>query len=141
MNKKLVNVSVIVIVAIAALCTAAFFVLKNSLIEDSNKEPTIDEVLEASVDINDVITNLQGDSIVRISLKLETDSKKAKEELEKRDFQVKDSTIELLANLKADEIEGAKGKVAFKNKLKEKVNAYMREGQIIKVYITSFNLQ
>lgn len=141
MNKKLVNVSVIVIVAIAALCTAAFFVLKSSLIEDSNKEPTIDEVLEASVDINDVITNLQGDSIVRISLKLETDSKKAKEELEKRDFQVKDSTIELLANLKADEIEGAKGKVAFKNKLKEKVNAYMREGQITKVYITSFNLQ
>ncbi|ALC81062.1 MULTISPECIES: flagellar basal body-associated FliL family protein [Bacillus] len=132
MNKKLVNVSVIVIVAIAALCTAAFLVLKSSLIEDSNKEPTIDEVLEASVDINDVITNLQGDSIVRISLKLETDSKKAKE---------KDSTIELLANLKADEIEGAKGKVAFKNKLKEKVNAYMREGQITKVYITSFNLQ
>lgn len=140
MNKQLVNVSVIVLAAIAALSAAAFFVLKGSL-ADSDKDKTIDEVLEASVDINDIITNLQGDSIVRISLKLETDSKKAREELEKRDFQVKDSTIELLANLKADEIEGAKGKSAFKEKLKEKVNEYMQEGQITKVYITSFNLQ
>lgn len=125
MNKKLLGIMMTIILAIAVLGTAAFFVIKGSASEkDQNAEPSIDEVL------------------VRLSIKLETDSKEAKEELEKRDFQIKDSVISLLANTNADELEGQKGKEKFKEQLKEKLNTnYMKEGKVKTVYITSFNLQ
>ncbi|WP_430743157.1 flagellar basal body-associated protein FliL [Bacillus atrophaeus] len=140
MNKKLIIIMLIILIAISALGAAAYFMVSGKL-GKSDKEPTIDEIVESSVDIEEITTNLKSDHIIRIAIKLETDSKKAKEELEKRDFQVKDAIITLLADTNADEIEGDKGKEAFKRELKDKVNSYLQEGKVEKVYITSFNLQ
>ncbi|MCY8513375.1 flagellar basal body-associated protein FliL [Bacillus atrophaeus] len=140
MNKKLIIIMLIILIAISALGTAAYFIVSGKL-GKSDKEPTIDEIVESSVDIEEITTNLKSDHIIRIAIKLETDSKKAKEELEKRDFQVKDAIITLLADTNADKIEGDKGKEAFKRELKDKVNSYLQEGKVEKVYITSFNLQ
>ncbi|MCG8395229.1 flagellar basal body-associated protein FliL [Bacillus atrophaeus] len=140
MNKKLIIIMLIILIAISALGTAAYFMVSGKL-GKSDKEPTIDEIVESSVDIEEITTNLKSDHIIRIAIKLETDSKKAKEELEKRDFQVKDAIITLLADTNADKIEGDKGKEAFKRELKDKVNSYLQEGKVEKVYITSFNLQ
>ncbi|ATO29149.1 flagellar basal body-associated protein FliL [Bacillus atrophaeus] len=140
MNKKLIIIMLIILIAISALGTAAYFMVSGKL-GKSDEEPTIDEIVESSVDIEEITTNLKSDHIIRIAIKLETDSKKAKEELEKRDFQVKDAIITLLADTNADEIEGDKGKEAFKRELKDKVNSYLQEGKVEKVYITSFNLQ
>ncbi|MGM0749244.1 MAG: flagellar basal body-associated protein FliL [Bacillota bacterium] len=140
MNKKLIIIMLIILIAISALGTAAYFMVSGKL-GKSDKEPTIDEIVESSVDIEEITTNLKSDHIIRVAIKLETDSKKAKEELEKRDFQVKDAIITLLADTNADKIEGDKGKEAFKRELKDKVNSYLQEGKVEKVYITSFNLQ
>ncbi|MCY8516627.1 flagellar basal body-associated protein FliL [Bacillus atrophaeus] len=140
MNKKLIIIMLIILIAISALGTAAYFIVSGKL-GKSDKEPTIDEIVESSVDIEEITTNLKSDHIIRIAIKLETDSKKAKEELEKRNFQVKDAIITLLADTNADKIEGDKGKEAFKRELKDKVNSYLQEGKVEKVYITSFNLQ
>ncbi|ATH91427.1 flagellar basal body-associated protein FliL [Bacillus glycinifermentans] len=143
MNKKLLAIMMIILLAIAALGTAAFFVIKGNASEkDTKKEPTIDEVVESSVAIDEITTNLKSDNYVRLSIKLETDSKIAKEELEKRDFQIKDTVISLLGNMTADQMDGEKGREAFKKELKDKLNSeYMKEGKVKKVYITSFNLQ
>ncbi|MHA7765492.1 flagellar basal body-associated protein FliL [Bacillus atrophaeus] len=140
MNKKLIIIMLIILIAISALGTAAYFMVSGKL-GKSDEEPTIDEIVESSVDIEEITTNLKSDHIIRIAIKLETDSKKAKEELEKRDFQLKDAIITLLADTNADKIEGDKGKEAFKRELKDKVNSYLQEGKVEKVYITSFNLQ
>ncbi|MCY9109221.1 flagellar basal body-associated protein FliL [Bacillus atrophaeus] len=140
MNKKLIIIMLIILIAISALGTAAYFMVSGKL-GKSDEEPTIDEIVESSVDIEEITTNLKSDHIIRIAIKLETDSKKVKEELEKRDFQVKDAIITLLADTNADKIEGDKGKEAFKRELKDKVNSYLQEGKVEKVYITSFNLQ
>ncbi|GED00523.1 flagellar basal body-associated protein FliL [Bacillus atrophaeus] len=140
MNKKLIIIMLIILIAISALGTAAYFMVSGKL-GKSDEEPTIDEIVESSVDIEEITTNLKSDHIIRIAIKLETDSKKAKEELEKRDFQVKDAIITLLADTNADKIEGDKGKEVFKRELKDKVNSYLQEGKVEKVYITSFNLQ
>lgn len=129
----------IILIVIAGLGTAAYFVVSGNSVKD--KKPTIDEVVAATVSVDDITTNLKSDSIIRIGIKLETDSAKAKEELEKRDFQVKDNIISILADTSAGEIEGDKGREAFKQSLKEKVNSYLQEGKVQKVYITSFNLQ
>ncbi|UQZ46025.1 flagellar basal body-associated protein FliL [Bacillus sp. PK3-037] len=140
MKKKLLIILLIILIVIGALGAAAYFILGGKS-EKSEAKRSIDEIVASSVDVAEITTNLKSDNIIRLAIKLETDSDKSKEELEKRDFQVKDAVISLLADTNADEIEGDKGKETFKKELKDKVNSYLQEGKVEKVYITSFNLQ
>ncbi|MCY8205884.1 flagellar basal body-associated protein FliL [Bacillus subtilis] len=140
MKKKLMIILLIILIVIGALGAAAYFVLGGKS-EKSEAKKSIDEIVASSVDVEEITTNLKSDNIVRLAIKLETNSDKSKEELEKRDFQVKDAVISLLADTNADQIEGDKGKETFKKELKDKINSYLQEGKVEKVYITSFNLQ
>ncbi|KIU12643.1 flagellar basal body-associated protein FliL [Bacillus subtilis] len=140
MKKKLMIILLIILIVIGALGAAAYFVLGGKS-EKSETKKSIDEIVASSVDVEEITTNLKSDNIIRLAIKLETDSDKSKEELEKRDFQVKDAVISLLADTNADQIEGDKGKETFKKELKDKINSYLQEGKVEKVYITSFNLQ
>ncbi|AWM16935.1 flagellar FliL protein [Bacillus subtilis] len=140
MKKKLMIILLIILIIIGALGAAAYFVLGGKS-EKSEAKKSIDEIVASSVDVEEITTNLKSDNIIRLAIKLETDSDKSKEELEKRDFQVKDAVISLLADTNANEIEGDKGKETFKKELKDKINSYLQKGKVEKVYITSFNLQ
>ncbi|MBU8877839.1 flagellar basal body-associated protein FliL [Bacillus sp. FJAT-29790] len=140
-NNKLVMIMLILLVAIALVGTVAVIVVKQLNDNSSSKEPSIDQVLEASVDIPQVTTNLASNDFIRISLKIQTDSKKAKQELEKRDFQVKDLIIQELSEMKADEIQGKSGQTKLKEDLKTKINSLMQKGKIENVYITESILQ
>ncbi|AFI28315.1 flagellar basal body-associated protein FliL [Bacillus sp. A053] len=140
MKKKLMIILLIILIVIGALGATAYFVLGGKS-EKSEAKKSIDEIVSSSVDVEEITTNLKSDNIIRLAIKLETDSDKSKEELEKRDFQVKDAVISLLADTNADQIEGDKGKETFKKELKDKINSYLQEGKVEKVYITSFNLQ
>ncbi|MCY7904857.1 flagellar basal body-associated protein FliL [Bacillus inaquosorum] len=140
MKKKLMIILLIILIIIGALGAAAYFVLGGKS-EKSEAKKSIDEIVASSVDVEEITTNLKSDNIIRLAIKLETDSDKSKEELEKRDFQVKDAVISLLVDTNADEIEGDKGKETFKKELKDKINSYLQKGKVEKVYITSFNLQ
>ncbi|KFF57030.1 flagellar basal body-associated protein FliL [Bacillus subtilis] len=140
MKKKLMIILLIILIVIGALGATAYFVLGGKS-EKSEAKKSIDEIVSSSVDVEEITTNLKSDNIIRLAIKLETDSDKSKEELEKRDFQVKDAVISLLADTNANQIEGDKGKETFKKELKDKINSYLQEGKVEKVYITSFNLQ
>lgn len=113
MKKKLLIILLIILIVIGALGAAAYFVLGGKS-EKNEAKRSIDEIVASSVDVAEITTNLKSDNIIRLAIKLETDSDKSKEELEKRDFQVKDAVISLLADTNADEIEGDKGKETFK---------------------------
>jgi flagellar FliL protein len=109
--------------------------------EGDNSEPTIEEVVAASVDIPEITTNLSSGNIVRLSFKVETDSKKAKEELQQREFQIRDIIISELANMSADQLDGKEGMDKLKETVKTKTNELMHEGKVNKVYTTSYILQ
>ncbi|MGE6631408.1 flagellar basal body-associated protein FliL [Bacillus sp. NPDC077027] len=142
MKNKLVVVMLIMVIAIGGIGATIFFLLNGSDEANAEKEPTADEVVEASVEIPEITTNLKSEgNAVRLVLKIETDSVKAKEELEKRDFQVKDAVIDILSETNAEELDGKKGRESFKTKVKNKVNGYLLDGKVKEVYITSFNLQ
>lgn len=106
-----------------------------------SKEPSIDEVLEQSVDIEEITTNLTNRQFIRISLKIQTDNPKAAEELEKRSFQVNNIVIQELSEMSADDFEGKAGKQAFEETIKAELNPLMQEGEITKVYIVSYIIQ
>ena len=140
-KNKLVMIMLTLLVAIALVGAIALVMILNHNDEEKNKQPTIDEVLEASVDIPEVTTNLASDDFIRISFKIQTDSKDAKEELEKRMFQVNNIIILELSEKTADTIKGKEGQQQLEEQLKLKINEIMQEGKVEKVYITQFILQ
>lgn len=140
-NNKLVMIMAIMLVAIMLVGTIALVAVMKLTGDDPDKEPSIDEVLEASVDIPEITTNLASDDFIKISFKIETDSKKAKEELEKRDFQVRNIIIYELSEKKSEELQGKEGKMKLEETLKTKLNSLMQKGKVQKVYITGSLLQ
>jgi flagellar protein FliL len=140
-NNKLLMILIIMLVAIALVGAVAVTIILKASDEGKEKEPTIEEVLEASVDIPELTTNLASDDFIRISFKIQTDSKKAKHELEQRDFQIKNIIIQELSEKKAEDLKGKEGKLLLEQTLKENINSLMHEGHVVKVYITQSLLQ
>ncbi|RAK23377.1 flagellar FliL protein [Anoxybacillus vitaminiphilus] len=140
-NNKLLSVMLIIMVAITLISVVALVVIMKFTGDDETKEPTADEIVESSVDIPEITTNLADDHFIKVAFKLQTDSKKAKEEAEKRNFQIQNIIIEQLSEMKAEDFHGKQGKAALRNRLKEEMNKLMQEGKIVEVYITSFIIQ
>jgi flagellar protein FliL len=140
-NNKLVMTMFILLVIIALVGAVAIIMLLNTNNQSKDSEPTIDEVLEMSVDIKEITTNLASNDFIRISFKIQTDSRDAKEELEKRDFQVNNIIILELSGLEVEEIQGKEGQLKLEETLKTKINEILQEGKVQKVYITQFLLQ
>ncbi|WP_071395331.1 flagellar basal body-associated protein FliL [Bacillus tuaregi] len=140
-NNKLVMIMLILLVAIALVGAVAIVMILNHNNEDKNAVPSIDEVLEASVDIPEITTNLAENGFVRISFKIQTNSKEAREELEKRNFQVNNIIILEISEQTAATIKGREGQRQLEETLKSRINEIMQEGKVEKVYITQFLLQ
>lgn len=105
------------------------------------KEPSIDEVIEQTVEFDEITTNLNSRQFIRLSLTIETDSKKAAEELEKRKFQVNSKVIKELSEMSPEDFEGKAGKQAFEETIKAQINPLMQEGEVTQVYIVSYIIQ
>ncbi|MDF1506580.1 flagellar basal body-associated protein FliL [Robertmurraya sp. DFI.2.37] len=135
-NNKLVMIMLIILITITLVGAVAVVVVLKVTGAENTAGPTIDELLEYSVDIPEITTNLAGNDFIRISFKIQTDSKKAKEELEKRDFQVKNIIIHTLSEKSSEEIQGSQGQTVLEEELKEKINELMMSGKVEKVYIT-----
>ncbi|MCS0787209.1 flagellar basal body-associated protein FliL [Cytobacillus pseudoceanisediminis] len=140
-NNKLLMIMLMMLVAITLVGAIALVIVMKFSGDDESKEPTIDDVLEASVDIPQITANLASDDYIRISFKIQTENKKAKEELQKRDFQVKNLIIQELSEMKAEDIQGKEGQIKLQEDLKTKINGLMQEGKIVQVYITESLLQ
>lgn len=140
-NNKLLMIMLMMLVAITLVGAIALVIVMKFSGDDETKKPTIDEVLEASVDIPQITANLASDDYIRISFKIQTENKKAKEELQKRDFQVKNLIIQELSEMKAEDIQGKEGQIKLQEDLKTKINGLMQEGKIVQVYITESLLQ
>ena len=140
-NNKLLTIMLIILVTITLVGVIVVVFLTQFDKGSATTEPTIDEIVESSVDIPEITTNLTDGSFVRISLKVQASDKKAGEELLKRDFQVKNIVIQELSEMEKESLKGKQGKVAFENAIKSQVNELMQDGEVTQVYITSYVLQ
>ncbi len=142
MKKNLLTIMSIILVAITLVGVIAVVVVtKLSDPTSAEDKPSIDEIVKSSVEIPEITTNLAGNDYIKISFMVQTENKKAKEELEKRNFQVKNIIITELSEMKAEELTGKKGKEKLQEALKTRMNELMEEGKVEKVYITSSILQ
>ncbi|MFX3674098.1 MAG: flagellar basal body-associated protein FliL [Paenisporosarcina sp.] len=141
MKNKLLTIMLIILVSITLIGVVALILVMQFSKESEIEGPTIDEIIEASIDIPEITTNLSADSFIRLSLKIQTDSAEAAEELTKRDFQVKNIVIQELSEMTPEDLEGKEGKKAFENALKMQINELMHDGEVQQVYITSYIIQ
>ena len=140
-KNKLLTIMLIILASITLVGVVILLVVLQLNNEEESTEPTIDEIVESSIDIPEITTNLAGDKFIRISMKVQTDSPEAAEELTKRDFQVKNIAITELSEMTPEELEGKAGKATFESSLKTKINDLMSEGEVQQVYITSYIIQ
>lgn len=136
-NNKLLTILLIVLVLIT-LVGVVLFVLFTQFNKPTSLEPSIDKVIEASVNVPEITTNLSDNKVVRFSLTIQTSSKEAAEELTKRNFQTNNIVIEELSEMKREDLEGKQGKQMFKKTLKTKLNELMQEGEVQEIYFNSF---
>lgn len=104
-------------------------------------QPSIDEVIKLSVEVPEITTNLKDDTLIQISFMIETDDREAREELEKREFQIKDIVINELSEIESRQLKGKKAKQDMEDKLTEQINGLMQEGEVVEIYTTSSILQ
>ncbi|MBS4177114.1 flagellar basal body-associated protein FliL [Lederbergia citrea] len=138
MSKRLINTMIIILTAILLLGAFAIIVMKKLESGNTEKASSIEEVLKVSVDVPELMTNLKSNEYVKISFKVQTDGKKAKEEFQMRDFQIKNLIISELSEMEADDLQGKKGKKQLEETMKVKINDLMQDGKIVRVYITSY---
>lgn len=142
-NNKLLLVTLIILVTITLFCGVlyVFFTQLNKETEKNQNEPTIDEILVASVDIPEITTNLADKRYIKLQLKIQTTGEETATELAKRDFQVKNLIIQELSEMSQEDLGGKDGKQAFQRTIKSQINELMDKGEVQQVYITSYIIQ
>lgn len=87
MKKNLLTIMLIILVAITLVGVIAVVVVtKLSEPTSAEDKPSIDEIVESLVEVPEITTNLAGNDYIKISFMVQTENKKAKEELEKEIF-------------------------------------------------------
>jgi len=139
-NNKMLTMIIILLVAVILIGVILFVLLTQFNKPTGAVEPSIDEIVEATVEIPEITTNLADKRVVRLSLKIQTTSKDAAE-LTKRVFQVQNIAIQELSEMEQKDLEGKQGKQIFQKSLKTRLNELMQEGEVQEVYFTSFITQ
>jgi len=140
-RNKLMAAGAILMAVIILLGAGAVFYYIKYINNESQEELSIEQVIKHSVEVPEITTNLNDDTLIQISFMIETDGKKAREELEKREFQIKDIVINELSEIDADQLKGKKAKQDLEDKLTEQIDGLMQEGRIVQIYTTSSILQ
>lgn len=126
-----------ILLAITLVGAGALFVLFKTEKTGEAATVDIDEVVESSLEVPELTTNLLGGDLFRIALTVHTDSKDTKEELEKRSFQIKNIIIKQLSDMTEEDLKGSQGKENFETTLKEEINDLISDGEVVQVYITT----
>ena len=140
MKNKLVLFTVIIVVVLL-LGVGAWYMLTHSDSKEETEEQTADEILATIVETAPITTNLSPSGFIQLSLKIQTSSEEAKEELVKRDFQLRNITLQLISSMTADQIKSSDGMADFENNIKTEVNKIMQNGSVVQIYTTNKMIQ
>src|SRR5699024_7302201 len=97
MSKVMKTMIIAIVLLLLGGTFALVIILKMQ--EDNSDANTIDTMIEQSYETEEITTDLEDGSFVRIQFKILTDSKSAQEEISKRDFQLKNLLIKELATM------------------------------------------
>ncbi|WP_183041679.1 flagellar basal body-associated protein FliL [Caldibacillus debilis] len=135
------STAILVFALITVIVAAGVYIYFLKQSDEADAKISADDLLKRTLEIPEMTTNLKNEHYIRVSFKIQTDDEKTKEELEKRDYQVKNVIIKLLSGTDAKDLQGTQGKIQLENQLKEKLNELAKPGSVEQVYITSILIQ
>ncbi|RKO60948.1 Flagellar basal body-associated protein [Caldibacillus debilis GB1] len=141
MTLKNRSTAILVFALITVIVAAGVYIYFLKQSDEADAKISADDLLKRTLEIPEMTTNLKNEHYIRVSFKIQTDDEKTKEELEKRDYQVKNVIIKLLSGTDAKDLQGTQGKIQLENQLKEKLNELAKPGSVEQVYITSILIQ
>lgn len=136
MKLSIVSLLVLLIIVIVAFIIV---INVNQAESEENMEPTIDDIVEYSYETPEITTNLEDGNFVRIQFQMVTDGTDAKEELEKREFQIKNILIKELTTMEEEDFQS--GLSDLEDELVTEVNEVMTDGAVTDVYTIDKILQ
>ena len=122
-------VILLTIVIIGLIAVIVYFQLD----KDSDGQ-SINDVVASSWETKEITTNTSDNQFVRIQFQIQLDSKKAREEIEKRDFQVYDIIYHSLSDMKAEDFLSQEQFTQFEQSLINEINKILEDGQVIKIF-------
>jgi flagellar protein FliL len=146
-KNKLFNLTLIILIAITLLGLASFSVYWFYLKSGSNHaqaattQKSIDEILKVSTETKEITTNLYSGGYLRVEFNIEADSKDAKDELDKRMFQVEHIIIKTLSSMTADDVKGPQGISKMESGIKNQINDILQSGKVVNVITTKLMIQ
>lgn len=140
MNQKAIKIMLFILISLVVLGIIAIVIVLN-IKSDANADGTrnIDEILESSFETEEITTDIKDDRFVRVQFRIVTDSDDAKEELQKRDFQLKNILIKELSQMEEEDFKT--GIENLEDTIKLKLNQLMNEGKVTDVYTTQKVIQ
>jgi flagellar FliL protein len=83
-----------------------------------------------------------GTRYLRVTLQVELSATKGlKDEMDKRQPQIRDAVLTILSSKRFEEINSAQGKMVMKQQIMRSINSVLTTGQILNVYVTEFVVQ
>ncbi|MEC2073114.1 flagellar basal body-associated protein FliL [Alkalihalophilus marmarensis] len=141
-KNKLINIMLIILIALTLIGVITLVLFNHFTNQpDANAEPTIDEIIAQSYVTEEITTNLLSNDFVRTQFHIHVDSKKALQEIQKRDFQVENIILRTLSGKKSPDLAGSAGIEELEAEIKEQINQLLQEGSVVQVYTTSWVIQ
>lgn len=137
--KKIKLMSFVVVACL--LLGGGWFFFHISTSKEKSKELSADDILATIVETEPLTTNLKSGGYIQLSFKIQTSSKKAKEELEKRDFQVRNEAIQIISSMTEVQVKSPSGLGKIEMEMKDALNKLMENGSIVQIYTTNKMIQ
>lgn len=114
-----------------------FFFIFRQQSDGKNKGTDIDEIVNhLTVDTGEITTNIKGDHFIKLDFNIQVSSKEAKEELEKRSFQVKNAVIYTVSGMTPEDLQDQQGIAQLEGLIKKRVDGFLQSGTVTHVYTT-----
>ncbi|MBB5021696.1 flagellar basal body-associated FliL family protein [Desulfurispira natronophila] len=151
-SKKLIIILIIVLLVLLLGGAAAYFFLRSPATPppQQTSDPGTPQQIEDSAEIGTMypletfIVNLSdplGKRYLRVTMQLEMDNSRLARELDRRQPQLRDAILTILASKKFDDISTQQGKTRLRNEIVSRTNAFLTSGSIRRVFFTEFVVQ
>ncbi|MDF2557336.1 MAG: flagellar basal body-associated protein FliL [Bacillales bacterium] len=139
--KAIFKPTTIILVVFVLLLVGTSYFLGLSQSKGKTKDVTPDEIIENMVKTETITTDLISRGYIQIGFEIQANSTDAKEELTKRDFQVRNIAIRLLSGMNEEQVKNPVEMGKFETEMKNEINNLMQKGKVVKVYTTNKMIQ
>ncbi|NRD79375.1 flagellar basal body-associated FliL family protein [Bacillus sp. BRMEA1] len=144
---KLYVKSILILVAITVVGVGGYFAW-NQFMHPSKAEakakaeqPSIDDLINNSIDVDPVTTNFSDGGYIKAQFKLITNSQKNADEIKKLPFRLEDTIIQTINQMKKEDAVGPNGFTLIENNVKNDLNKALGKTYFTRVYLVDKLIQ